>query len=380
MRTAAVIGGGIGGLCAAIGLREAGWEVTVFERATEFAEIGAGITLWPNALRALDVLGLGERLAPLLSPQGAGEVRDHRGRLVNRLDGARLERALGRPLLAIHRAQLLELLRSALPADSLRSGTAITDVTADGTIRRHDGESTADLVVAADGIHSLVRARLWPGRPGPVYMGQTAFRAVLDTPGELSLSGLLGPGTEIGMIPLTGCRLYWYLSRTAPPGIRPDDPKAFLLERFANWPEPVPTLIAATPRDRLLQHDLFALRTPLPSYIRGRVALLGDAAHAMAPYLGQGGCQAIEDAVVLAAATTRHDETGEALAHYDRERRPRSQAVARRSEQTGRLGARLRNPLAVAARNTAFRLLPAAVSVRAATATADWRPPALLPG
>ncbi|GAB3565133.1 FAD-dependent monooxygenase [Amycolatopsis endophytica] len=373
MRTAVVVGGGIGGLSAAIGLRRAGWRVTVFERAPRVTGIGAGITLWPNALRALEVLGLD--LTPLTVPQSTGRLRDHRGRWLTRVDGAEFERVLGRPILGIARAQLIDLLREEVPAADLHAGVTVTGVTADGRVRWDGGELHADLVVAADGIHSGVRADLWPDHPGAVYTGQTAFRALLDNSGRSGLSGILGPGTEVGMVPLTGDRLYWYLACHAPEGRRHADPLGYLRGRFHDLPDPLPALLDATPPDRLLHHDLFALRTPLPTYLRGRVALLGDAAHAMTPYLGQGGCQAIEDAVVLAAAIAGHERVEDALAHYDRERRPRSQAIARRSDQAGRFGTRLTNPLAVAARNAVFRLAPASLSVRAATAAAHWTPP-----
>jgi len=375
MRTAAVIGGGIGGLSAAIGLRRAGWRVVVLERAPRFGEVGAGITVWPNALRALEVLGLD--LTSLTERQAAGRVRDHRGRWLVRVDGSRFERALGKPILGIARAELLDLLRGAVPDEDLRSGVTVTGVTEAGRVSWDGGGMDTDLVVAADGISSAVRRALWPDHPGPVYTGHTAFRALLDDPGSADWSGILGPGTEVGAVPLAGGRLYWYLSCSAPQGARYDSPGAHLRRRYAGWPEPLPTLLDATPDEAYLHHDLFALRTPLPTYVRGRIALLGDAAHAMPPYLGQGGCQAIEDAVVLAAATVAHPDVEQALAAYDRERRPRSQAIARRSWQVGRFGAHLTNPLAVGARNALFRLTPPAMSVHATTAAARWTPPTL---
>lgn len=375
-RHAVIVGGGIGGLCAAIGLRKAGWRVTVLERAREFTEIGAGITLWPNALRGLDALGLGGRIAPLLMPQAAGKLRDHTGRWLTRWDAARVERAFGRPLLAIHRAQFLDLLRDALPADTVHLGVEVTDVDRAGTVRWNGSAVGADLVVGADGVHSTVRAVCWPDHPGAAYCGSTGFRAVIHLPGRRELSGFIGKGVEIGLVPLTGERLYWYIAERAPRGTRHDDSRAHLLRRFAAWPEPIPELIERTPPHAILQHDLLALDSHLPSYVVGRVALLGDAAHAMPPFLGQGGCQAVEDAVVLAASLAQHD-VGAGLREYDRFRRPRSQAIARQSARAGRMGSQLANPIAVAVRNAAIRLLPSAMTARAAVKPAQWSAPTI---
>uniref|UniRef100_UPI00037861E1 FAD-dependent oxidoreductase n=1 Tax=Saccharomonospora halophila TaxID=129922 RepID=UPI00037861E1 len=161
---AIVVGGGIGGLSAAVGLRQAGWRVTVAERAPELTEVGAGITLWPNALRALDELGVGEALRPLLAPQASGGLRDPHGRAITRIDGAEFGRRLGRPLVGLHRARLVEILRAALPDDALRTGTEVVAVTTDGEVSYRDGDTArADLVVGADGLGSRVRAALWPG-------------------------------------------------------------------------------------------------------------------------------------------------------------------------------------------------------------------------
>ncbi|QKV75969.1 FAD-dependent monooxygenase [Amycolatopsis sp. Hca4] len=366
---AIAVGGGIGGLAAAAGLHRVGWTVTVLEKAPEFGDVGAGISLWPNALRALDELGvdLGERLAP----QRDGGFRDRRGRRITRFDGAEFARRHGRSLGAIHRRDLIAALRDAVPAGSLRTGAEVTEVREDGTVRVGGEELRADLVVAADGIHSRVRHALFPDHPEPVYSGSTAFRGVAHLPGT-PLSTSFDRGTEVGVLPLSGGDVYWWLSTLAKPGTG----KADLEPAFANWHDPIPALMAATPPEAVLHHDLYYLGTPLPGYTRGRIALLGDAAHAMPPFLGQGGCQAIEDAVVLAHAVSTQDMEN-ALESYDRTRRPRSQRVVRESVRMGKLGPQLSNPVATALRTAALKCLPGTVTARVGAGITGWTPPRL---
>ncbi|SFP04920.1 2-polyprenyl-6-methoxyphenol hydroxylase [Amycolatopsis arida] len=380
MPQAVVVGGGIGGLGAALGLRRAGWRVTVLERGAAGTDLGAGISLWPNALRGLRELGLGARLRPLLTPQRTGALRDRRGRVLAEVGGDVLERALGLPMVAIHRGQLLDLLRAALPAESLRYDAEVTGITPSGELRGAGTDlAGADLVVGADGIDSGVRAALWPAHPGTAYCGVTAFRAVVDPVPGAVMDGTWGPGAEFGAVPLVDGRLYWFVSLTAPEGLRPADRLAFLRTRLRDWHPGVHRILERTPPEAVLQHDVRVLAAPLDSYVRGRVVLLGDAAHAMAPFLGQGGCQAIEDAVVLAAELAREPDVPTALARYDRVRRPRTQGLARASELAGRFGHRVTNPVAVALRNTVLRLLPAAVAARGTMAAARWTPPRIEP-
>lgn len=147
--------------------------------------------------------------------------------------------------------------------------------------------------------------------------------------------------------------------------------------RFGDWHDPIPALLDATRPDAVLHHDIHELATPLPAFADGWVVLLGDAAHAMTPNLGQGACQALEDAAALAAALATEPTVDAALTRYDAERRPRSQSVARAARQAGRLGQRLTHPLAVALRNTALRLAPSRATVHAILRHADWTPPSL---
>ncbi|MFI8854445.1 FAD-dependent monooxygenase [Streptomyces sp. NPDC053499] len=381
---AVVVGGGIGGLAAAIGLRRIGWEVTVVERARELADAGAGISLHANGIRALEALGVDGPVREAARPQYTGGTRSPGGRWLARMDGAALERELGTPIVGIPRAALHRALRRALPSGALVTGEQVLSVEDDAAADRvrvplGDTALYADLVVAADGVGSRLRPLLFPHHPGPVYSGSTVLRALTDGPFEPGTDFTLtwGWGAEFGHIALADGRAEWHAVLTTPPGVRHADPLAVLRRRFGSWHDPVPRLLDATRPEAVLHHDIHELATPLPRFTKGRVALLGDAAHAMTPNLGQGACQALEDAAVLAAALATAPDVAAALARYDAERRPRSQAVARDARRAGRLGQRLSHPVAVALRNTALRLAPSGATLRTVLRHADWRPPAL---
>jgi len=377
-RTAVVVGGGIGGLAAALGLLRTGWTVTVLERVAAVRPVGAGLVLQANGLRCLDALGVGGRVRADGVPDVTGGTRRADGRWLARISTAELERALGTPAIGIHRAALHEILFGALPPGTVVTGGEVVGVTADGevTYREHDTghESTAsaDLVVGADGIRSAVRQALWPEAAPPAYVGVTAWRGVTPVWDRELVAGVSWDrGAEFGVVPLADRRVYWFGARNAAPGEPHDDEKAEVLAHFGRWHDPIRRLIEATPT--VLRDDLACLEPPLTTYVKGRVALLGDAAHAMVPHLGQGANQALEDAVVLAAVAPGPG----GLEAYDRLRRPRSQRVAKASRAAGRLGQQLSNPVAVAARNALMTLVPPGPALRSMARFTDWRPPAL---
>ncbi|MFF2779115.1 FAD-dependent monooxygenase [Streptomyces sp. NPDC058052] len=386
-RRAVVVGAGIGGLTAAVGLHRRGWRVTVCERAPEPPVTGAGIGLAPNALRALHAVGVDvTRAAGGAVPESMG-VRRADGRWLTRVRTADMAARYGMPPIAVPRPALTAALAAALPAGALRHGTTVLgvdDAAGRPVVRTEHGPGLpADLVVAADGIHGPLRGAHFPAHPGPRYLGETAWRALVEAP-DLRIDAMSeswGRGERFGVTPLSDGRFYLYATAVVPAGAHLADARAELLRRFGTWHDPIPALlerVARLPAADVLRHDLHELAAPLPRLHHGRIAWLGDAAHAMAPNLGQGGCQAIEDAVVLAHLLPAGDTGGPgasggaggdadgvpaALAAYTAARRDRADAVRVRARRVGRLGA-LRHPLAATARDLAVLATPTRLALR----------------
>lgn len=376
---AVIVGGGIGGLAVAAGLHRRGWSVTVLEKTAEFTVVGAGISLWPNAFRALDTVGAtvgGERMA------AAGGLRDWRGRWIVRMADRSDARGHMAHAVVAHRHDLRTALLDQVPAACQVPGARVRSVRVEGTraVVVHDGgEISADLVIGADGVHSVVRSALWPEAAAPRYSNRTAWRLVMPRPDVLDDAGAeawaetWGPGAVFGLFPMPGDLVYCYGTGTVPAGERsPDGELAELRRRFGDWCDPIPEVLAAASEDVVLRNDIYHL-PPLRTFVKGPVALLGDAAHAMTPHLGQGGCQALEDAATLSVAVETQPDVATALRRYDELRRPRTQALARKSLMTGVLSHQSWAPARVA-RNALLRAVPKPVFVRSLAQPFSWRP------
>ncbi|GMV06548.1 MAG: salicylate hydroxylase [Gemmatimonadota bacterium] len=339
---ALVIGGGIGGLAAALGLRRAGWDVRVFEQAPELKEVGAGIALWANGLQALDRLGVGDAVRARGRLHDGGAVRNVGGDVLMGLSATPRDGGGAWLGCMIHRADLLAVLAEAVGPEAVRTGATLVGVAERGgrvvaTFR--DGSSAeGDALVGADGIRSAVREALHGELPLR-YAGYTLWRWVAPFPEGRTLAGeTWGSGARFGQAALPGGRAYVYATLDAPPGKRgPRGEKDELRRIFAGWHAPIPELVEAARDEDILRHDCYDL-PPLARWGRGRCTLLGDAAHAMTPNLGQGACQALEDAVVLGRWMGREPDAVAALRGYERERRPRAVRFQKRSWSAGVVG------------------------------------------
>lgn len=365
MRTVGIIGGGIGGVATAAALQKFGIHATVYERAPVLEEAGAGMMLWPNATRVLKRLGLLEDVAARSGPNTHFLVRAKCGKVLMNL-------ALGKfdvPALCTRRSDLLASLLSALPGERICLGREFTHLEQSGSkVRLHfaDGSTAQhDAVVAADGIRSRVRAQLF-GISDPLYRGYTVWRGVAAYSGWDVRPGYnsetWGPGGRFGILDIGHGKFTFYATANIPRGnTLQDDRKSYLLERFAGWHQPIPALIESA--GLILENGAYDL-PPLARWTSGCVTLLGDAAHPCTPNLGQGGCMALEDALVLAKCLVRWDRSGgsvePALRHYERLRKRRTGHIQQRSLWMGHIG-QWQNRAAVAGRRVVTSLLPAAL-------------------
>jgi 2-polyprenyl-6-methoxyphenol hydroxylase-like FAD-dependent oxidoreductase len=331
-----IVGAGIAGLAAARTLRGWGAAVEIIERAAAPMSEGTGIYLPGNAVRALNSLGLGAQVAEFAVCIERQRVADHRGRLLFDIEMADVWNGVG-PCLALHRAELHQVLLAGIRDVPIRWGHGPQAVTVDDaglTVKFSDGGSDRyDLVLGADGLHSTVR-RLVFDAPTPRPVGQYARRFVVARPEAAPMwSVLLGQNSSFLTIPIGDGRTYCYCDgplTSPPPPLR---------ELLAGYAEPVPTLLDALDEASNVDGTGQAgavEEVVLDSWSRGAVLLIGDAAHATSPNMAQGAAMALEDAIVLAESLTAADSIPDAFAAYERRRRPRTDWVLRQTHRRDR--------------------------------------------
>ncbi len=364
-----VVGAGLGGLTAAAALLKHGCDVTVLEQAGELGEIGAGVQLSPNAMKVMRALGLEQEVLGVSFEPGNHVIRSWKsGRVLSstQLKGA-LHAAYGAGYYGFHRADLHQVLQKAVPAERVRLGVKCSKVRADAqgaTVVLEDGsEIASDVVVGADGVHSVVRAALL-GEESPRFTGNVCWRGLV--PAEAMPTGAIspdmtvwfGPGASFIYYYVRGGKLVNWVAMCEAPEWRSESWKFEgdrneLIERYKHWHPTVRELIEKS--DRYLKWALLD-RDPLPRWTEGAVTLLGDAAHPMLPYLAQGACMAIEDGYALAASLARNpgDVRG-GLKEYETARRARTarvQLLARARAVENHLD----SPLAQVKRNIRYAL------------------------
>lgn len=368
----AVAGAGIAGLSAAIAMTKAGHQVVVAEQATELREIGAALSLWPNALAALDHLGVGKRVRVAGLEAPTASIRSIRGGAIVRFDTDVMRRALGGLPLVVLRSGLQSILLEECNrlGVAIQLGQELTEVRPERryvTIGTSAGEATFDAVIGADGIHSNVRLVVEPSDELR-DCDRTAWRAVIPNhAGLISETWLtVGVGLQLIASPAPAGLVYWAADTPGSDAAKvyDADPRAILRRRFARWHQPIPEMIEATPPDSLIVDRIFDRRPPTKLQ-RGPILLVGDAAHPMTPDLGQGACQAIEDAaILLACATSRRDtDPGALFESFERVRLGRIRHIVRDSYRIGRL-ATAPSRLAAGTRDLVSRLVPETISNR----------------
>lgn len=357
-----IVGGGIGGLTVGAALKAKGFHPTIVERAENWAPVGAGIVLGINAMQVADRLGLTGALVERGRVLDTMQVSDYRGETLNSMSLDILRERHG-PSITIHRAKLHEALLTAHSDTAIWMGTSLTNVAGESglELNRADGTSSThhfDIVVGADGIRSTVRDQLFP-KTSFTYSGYTCWRFVAnDVPEVTETCEMWGKGRRFGVVPLPNGQVYCFSTLNA----APNDPSM----KSVGWPEfkelfgefggDVPKILDSIDDDVPLIHgDLEQVY--LPRWFSDSAVLLGDAAHAMTPNMGQGAAMAIEDAWVLAECLAEEGTVGGAFDRYQKRRQPRVNSIQHQSWQIGKI-AQWEGALPCFVRNTIMKWVP----------------------
>jgi 2-polyprenyl-6-methoxyphenol hydroxylase-like FAD-dependent oxidoreductase len=367
---ALVVGAGIGGLAAALALRQSGLSVRVLERAEDARELGFALLLAPNAMAALRALGLADEVRAAGAVLHHGEMRRPGGQVLRRLDTTTVSAALGEDSVSILRPALHGVLLRALGGQSLTLGTPVVGFRPDGAdvvVRCEGGsELRARLLIGADGVGSAVRKVLHPEEAAPRRSGLLAVRGVARSAvsqlGGASAAQYFGRGIEAGLSQSSATDVYWFMSMRSPPHAASLAARELLAPHLSAFHAAFRAIVAATSEVDLRVDELLE-RAPLKAWGQGPVTLLGDAAHPMLPHAGQGAAQALEDAVALGRALRQHGPAEEALRRYERLRMPRTRAITELARRNARMSA-LTSPVSCWLRDFAVRRMPERVLLR----------------
>ncbi|MDR7187174.1 2-polyprenyl-6-methoxyphenol hydroxylase-like FAD-dependent oxidoreductase [Microbacterium trichothecenolyticum] len=329
---AIIIGAGVAGLATAVALRRIGWTVAVYERASELANGGTALGMWPEAMRALDHLGVGGYVRDQAAYSRGARILDPAGSMIGQIPESRCAHL-------ISRGRLLATLLDQLPA---------TDIHWAQPLKLADVAHESDVVVGADGIHSVVRARCWSSAAEHA-LGTVALRGVVDAEVS-SVSETWGRGALFGITPTDDGRTNWFAClRSDRLGVADAATPRAVQNMFGSWHGGVADVLSRLEGTAIDRRELFDVSLPHP-YVRGNVAVVGDAAHAMAPNLGRGACESLVDAAVLARALEAAPDVAEGLRRYNRLRRPRTRRIVKTARTLNRIataerGTRVRNEM-----------------------------------
>ncbi|MBI1768540.1 MAG: FAD-dependent monooxygenase [Bacteroidetes bacterium] len=365
----AIIGAGIGGLTAAIALRQRGIGAKVFEAAPEIKSLGAGIVMATNAMLVFQRLGIAEKIQRAGYLINEAVICDRHWKPIQKMDGDYANKKYGVGSYGFHRADLHKVLLNELPEEAVMLNHRLTSLQQiENKVHLNFGNQSTeevDLVIGADGIKSIVREVLF-GKSSYRYSGQTCWRSIVDMPVTIGLKKssfeLWGsePGLRFGLVAVGGNRIYFFATQKSSEGgtDKIETLNQDLISRFSQFGNDVVEILKRAGNEKIIRTDIYDLM-PVKNWFRDRIALLGDAAHATTPNLGQGGCQAVEDAYVIAKSLAENKNHIDAFRIYQNTRFSKANYVVKTSWQLGQI---TNTPASlINLRNFALRLTPPSV-------------------
>lgn len=341
---AIIIGAGMGGLSAGIALKRIGWDVRVYEKVREIRPVGAAISVWSNGVKCLNYLGLEKQVAALGGRMdNMSYVDGLSGAVMNRFSLAPLVQEAGQRPYPVARAELQSMLMEEFGTQDVTLGARLVALEDDGhtvTARFEDGTSdTADMLIGADGAHSVVRSYVLGHEVERRYAGYVNWNGLVAADPDIApvdqWTTFVGEGKRVSMMPVAGDRFYFFFDVPLPPGLAAErsQTRETLREHFKGWAAPVQDLIDRLEPERTNRVEIFDI-DPFHDWVKGRVALLGDSAHNTTPDIGQGGCSAFEDSVVLQIAlATNTLGIEDALKRYQVKRSARAAELVLRARK-----------------------------------------------